>query len=336
MGVKLTGLLPKKELSFDDLKGKRIVIDFSNSIYQFISSIRQPDGTPLMDSQGRITSHLMGIWTRFMNLIRRDIKLIIVLDGKAPLLKVKEQEERAYKKEIAKEKFEQAKDEGDIEAMGKYARQNLRVSKEMINESKELMEAMGLPVIQAPSEADAQMAFIVEKGDAWAAATTDVDPLLHGCPRLVTNLTLSQRRRLPSGKIVNITPELIELKDVLSNLGLNQDQLIALSILVGTDYNEGIERVGPKTALKLVKQHHDFDKLFKEVKADFNWKKIYAIFKSMPIMKNYQLKWNELDVEKVKKILIDKHDFSEERVNSNLRKTEKKIDKAQKGLGEFF
>ncbi|HLD15634.1 MAG TPA: flap endonuclease-1 [Candidatus Nanoarchaeia archaeon] len=336
MGVKLTGLLPKKELSFDDLKNKRIVVDFSNSIYQFISSIRQPDGTPLMDSQGRVTSHLMGIWTRFMNLIRKDVKLIIVLDGKAPILKIKEQEERAFRKEIAKEKFQQAKDEEDIEGMAKYAKQNLRVSKEMINESRELMEAMGLPVIQAPSEADAQMSFIVERGDAWAAATTDVDPLLHGCPRLVTNLTLSQKRRLPSGKVVNITPELIELKEVLSNLGLNQDQLIALSILVGTDYNEGIERVGPKTALKLVKQHHDFETLFKEVKADFNWKQIYAVFKSMPIMKNYQLKWNELDVDKVKKILVDRHDFSEERVDSNLRKTEKKIDKAQKGLGDFF
>ena len=104
MGVKLTGLLPKKELSFDDLRGKRIVVDFSNSIYQFISSIRQPDGTPLMDGEGRVTSHLMGIWTRFMNLIRRDVKLIVVLDGKAPLLKVKEQENRAYRKECYMDK----------------------------------------------------------------------------------------------------------------------------------------------------------------------------------------------------------------------------------------
>ena len=141
-----------------------------------------------------------------------------------------------------------------------------------------LLKAMGIPVIQAPSEADAQMAFMCEKKDVDYVASSDVDCLLYGAPRLLTNLTLSQKRRLPSGATVKITPEVIGLADVLNHLGIDRDKLIALAILVGTDYNKGIKGVGPKTALKLVKQEKNFDKLFKDVNADFNWKKILRYF----------------------------------------------------------
>ena len=134
-------------------------------------------------------------------------------------------------------------------------------------------------------------------------ASSDVDCLLYGAPKLVTNLTLSQRRKLPSGATVKITPEVIELQDVLNHLGIDRDKLIAIAMLVGTDYNKGIRGIGPKTALKLVKQENNFDKLFKEVKAEFNWKKIYAIFKSMPVMKEYQLKWNNVDEDKIRELL---------------------------------
>ncbi len=336
MGVKLSDLVVKREITFEQLSGKKIAVDFSNSAYQFLSSIRQRDGTPLMDNQGNSTSHLMGTWTRFSNLMQLGIQLVIVLDGKAPDLKIKEQEERAHRKRMAQEKFEEAREEEDEERMAKYAKQTSRLTRDMTRESEELMKAMGLPVIRAPSESDAQMAFMCEQEDVYACASSDYDCLLQGAPRLITNLTLSQKRKLPSGIYVKITPELIDLKETLTNLGVKQDQLIAIGILVGTDYNEGINRVGPKTALKLVKQYPSFDELFKEVKADFNWKKIYAIFKSMPIMKNYQLKWHPPDEAKIKEILVEKHDFSPERVQATLDKLRGATKKEQKGLGDFF
>ena len=208
--------------------------------------------------------------------------------------------------------------------MQRYSKQTVRFTKEMAEEAKELIKAMGLPVIQSPSEADAQAAFMCEQKDVWATASSDFDSLVFGSPRMITNLTLSQKRRLPSGATVSTKPDLIILKDVLENLNLKQDQLIALAILVGTDYNPGgIKGIGPKTALKLVKEYNNYDELFKKVKADFNWKKIYAIYKSMPIMKNYQLKWSEVNSEKVKKILVDKYDFSEERVTKTLKSINK-------------
>lgn len=319
MGVKLTELIIKRPISFDDLKNKTIVIDFSNAAYQFLSSIRQQDGTLLMDSHHNVTSHLMGIWTRFSNLISRNIKLVIVLDGKMPKLKSQEQQERESRKVRAEQKLEKAKKAKDIELMQRYSKQTTRLNQQMINESKELMQAMGLPIIQAPAESDAMGAFMCEKGDVYAVASSDYDSLLFGAPRMITNLTLSQRRRLPSGAIIKISPELIDLKENLQNLKISQDQLIVLGILIGTDYNpKGVPRIGPKTALKLVNQYKNFDTLFKEVKADFNWKQIYAIFKSMPIMKNYQIKFSQPNPTKIVKLLVDKHDFSEERVNKTL------------------
>jgi len=336
MGVKLTDLLIKKQISFQDLEGKKIAIDASNMLYQFLSSIRQSDGTPLKDSQGNITSHLVGTFNRLSNLMSKNIRLAVVFDGKMPLLKIKTQEEREYRKQIAEKKLQQAREEEDIEDMHKYSKQTTRLTKDMTEETKELLKAMGIPVVNAPAESDAQISFMAEQGDVWAIASSDRDCLVYGAPRIITNLTLSQRRKLPSGVSVKTTPELIDLKETLAHLKINQDQLLVIAILTGTDYNiNGVKGIGPKTALKLVHQYKDFDVLFKEVKADFNWKEIYAVFKSMPIMKNYQLKWNSVDVEKVKEILVEKHDFSLERVEKILKNiTHRKKD--QSGLQKFF
>ena len=337
MGVKLTNILERKDISFEALKGKIIGIDFSNYAYQFLSSIRQQDGTLLMDSKGNITSHLMGIWTRFSNLINKGIKLVIVLDGEMPLLKKGTTEERIERKEIAKEKFEKAYEEDNLELMSIYAKQTSFLTKDMINESKELMDAMGIPVIQAPCEADAQLAYMSKKGEVWGVATSDVDPLLHGCKRTITNLTLTQRKKLASGGSVKINPELIELEENLKKLGINQEQFIVLAILVGTDYNkDGIKGIGPKKALKLVKEKNDYNKMFQEFGANFNWKEIYDLFENMGVEKKYELKWNKVDAKKIKEILIERHEFNEERVNKVLETLEQgKKSFEQTGLGNW-
>ncbi len=337
MGLHISELVTKKQISFKDLENKKISVDASQMLYQFLSSIRQADGTPLMDKNGNTTSHLQGIITRVTNLMQQNVKLAFVFDGKSPLLKVKEQEEREYRKQIADNKLEKAKEEGDEVSMLRYSKQTVRVKREMIDETKELISALGLPVIQAPSEAEAQCAFMNEREDVDFTGSSDYDSLLYNAPKIVRNLTLSSRRRLPSGVYVTVNPELIELKKVLENLGINEDQLLVLAILVGTDFNDGVPKVGPKTALKLVKQYKNFDELFKEVKADFNWKQVYATFKNMPIIKNYKLKWNNPDIDKIKEILVERHDFNEERINKNLERiiNIKKV-KSNESLNKWF
>ena len=320
MGIKFGDLISRKQISFESLKGKRIAVDFSNTAYQFLSSIRQPDGTPLMDSKGKITSVYVGIMTRFTNLMEKDIHLVAVFDGKPPILKIHEQEERESRKKLAEKKLKEAKKERDDELILRYSKQTSRLTEEIVTGSRELIKALGIPVIDSPSESDAQMGYMSEKGDVWACASSDYDCLIHDCQRLIKNLTLSPRKKLPSGVYVKSVPEMIELQEALKNLGINKNQLLAMAILIGTDYNEGVKGIGPKTAIKLVKQYNNFDELFKEVKAEFDWKQIYAVFKSMPIMKNYQLKWTSPDKEKIMKILIDKHEFNQERVEKNLEK----------------
>lgn len=338
MGVKLGDIVSKKQLAFGDLANKAVAVDYSNSAYQFLSSIRQPDGTPLMDAKGRITSHLVGTWTRFSNLIQQQIKLVIVFDGEMPELKHGTSASRAERKEIAKQQYEEAKSEEDAEGMARYAKQFSHLTREMVEESKQLIAAMGIPAVQAPAEADAQMSYLCKKGDVWATASSDYDSLLHGSPRMVTNLTLSQRRKTSTGAVIKISPELIELDHVLSSLNITLEQLRVIAILSGTDYNPGgIKGIGPKKALKLVKEHKSYDKMFKELGADFNWKEIIRLFEKMDVQKKYELAWKEPDLEAVKRILVDEHDFSEERVDSALNKLQQaKKSREQTGLGKWI
>jgi len=334
MGIQLSSIIPKKEISFDDLFGKKIAVDSSNMLFQFISSIRQRDGNPLMDSNGHVTSHLVGIFSRITNLMSRKIKICFVFDGKPPDIKFKVKQEREYRKQLAEERLEEAEEESEIL---KYSKQSSRLTSDIIEESKELISALGLPYLQAPSEAEAQASYLCKNKDVDFVASSDFDCLIYQAPRLLTNLTLSQRKKLPSGDTVKISPYVIELQDVLKTLSINNEQLLILSILIGTDYNpKGILGIGPKKALKLVKECKDYNKLFSDLNADFDWKEVYNTFKNMPVDKKYKLTWKPIEYDKIIELLVEKHDFNPERVEkvvSSLTKTRKQQD--QKTLGDF-
>ncbi len=329
MGLQISEIVKKKEIELSDLKGKTLAVDAFNVIYQFLSTIRQPDGTPLMDSKGRVTSHLSGLFYRNMNLLHEGIRLIYIFDGKHPVLKGGTQEKRAEAKEIAREKYEAAKTEEDVEKMGKYAKQLTYLDEEKIKESKELLKAMGIAVIQAPGEGEAQASYMAkhERG-IYAVASQDYDSLVFEAPLLIQNMTLAKKRKTVSG-YVEIKPQLIELKEVLKELELNQEQLICLGILSGTDYNPGgVKGIGPKKALKLVKEFKTKEKIFEALEKlekegkytiDFDWKQVYDLVKNPDIDKEYKIEFGKFDEKKVKKILVE-HDFSGERVESQFEK----------------
>ena len=191
MGTKIFQLIESKEIKLDDLKGKKIAIDAHMYLYQFLTSIRQRDGTLLKDSKGQTTSHLVGLFSRTAKLLEKGIKPCYVFDGKAPDLKTKERQRRKDIKIKAKKDYDKAMKDEDIEAMKKYASMTTRLTGEMIQEAKELIQALGLPVIQAPSEGEAQAAYMVKKGDVYALSTNDADALLYGVPRLIKNLSIS-------------------------------------------------------------------------------------------------------------------------------------------------
>ncbi|MDP2749660.1 MAG: flap endonuclease-1 [Nanoarchaeota archaeon] len=328
MGVQITELLEKKEIKLDDLKNKTLAVDASLFLYQFITTIRGRDGSLLTDSKGNVTSHLVGLFSRTTSLMSRDIKLVYVFDGKAPKLKEAERERRKGVKIDAQKKYEAALKKEDLDEMKKYAARTSRLTGEMIDESKKLLSALGVPYVEAPSEGEAQASFMVENHDCYAVASQDADCLMFGAPKLIRNISIAgKKKKINQLNYQTVEPELINLKDVLHHLGINQEQLIALCMLVGTDYNYGgIKGIGPKNALKLVRQHKesDFGKMFKEAKwdenFDFLWRDVFETIKNIPTTKDYKISFKEVDLEKLKRLLIDEHDFSDERINSAVSK----------------
>ena len=319
MGLNIADIVPRTAIAFSELKGKTIVIDAFNVIYQFLSSIRQQDGTPLMDSRKRVTSHLSGLFYRNINLIQEGLKIVYVFDGKPPELKDRTHEIRKEAKDSAREKYEQAKAEEDVEAMGKYAKSLTKLDNEMIEESKELLRALGICVLQAPSEGEAQASYLVRKNNLDAVGSQDYDSLLFGAPRLIQNLTLARKRKTFSGYVF-ISPEVIELDKVLNSLQINLDQLICLGILVGTDYNPGgVKGIGQKKALEHVKKYRNPVDIFRKFPAlDFDWQEIFQLFHK-PDVKDFEIEFPKLDEEKVRKILLE-YEFSLDRINSGLDK----------------
>ena len=346
MGLNIRDILPRKETEISDFRGKLLCVDAFNILYQFLSSVRQPDGMPLMDDQKRITSHLSGIFYRNISLLSEGMKMVYVFDGTPPDLKYKTHDKRKEGRDVAQGRYEKAKDEEDFSGMRRYGSQLLRLNDEMIAESKELLEAMGIAVVQAPGEGEAQAAYLSRvKKEVYAAASQDYDSLLFGAPLLLRNLTLARRRKTYSG-YVEVKPELIELEKVLNSLEINLDQLICLGILVGTDYNpKGIPGIGQKKALQIVKQFKQPVLIFKEVEeqiqgldeADrFDWKEVFELFHK-PDVVDAEFDFKKVDEEKIKEILVKKHDFSEERVDKQLKRLrEIHEERKQKDLGKWF
>jgi len=322
MGLQIGDIVSRKALEFKDLKGKIVAVDAYNALYQFLSSVRQPDGTPLMDSNGNVTSHLSGLFYRNVALLSEGIKLIYVFDGEYHKLKGKTHEIRGEAKMEAKEKYEKAKVEDDIESMGKYAKGFSKLSKDMVEESKELLEAMGIAIVQAPGEGEMQCSQLVKDDQAYAVGSQDYDSLAVGGARLIQNLTLARRRKTKTG-FVYISPEIVEYEKVLNELGIDGDGLISLAILVGTDFNPGgVKGIGPKKALTLVKEKKYPIKIFNELeeqgKLNFDWKEVFEIFKKPNVSKRLKIEFPKLNEEKVKQILVEEHEFSSERIEKGL------------------
>jgi len=341
MGVQLGGLAEKRPIAIDELGGRKVAVDAFNTIYQFLSSIRQRDGTPLMDGKGRATSHLSGIFHRNANLISQGIKLIYVFDGKYPSFKGAEVERRRGRKEEAEEKYREAREKGLLEEARTYAQATSRLTDEMIEESKSLLSLMGIPFVEAPSEGEAQAAKMVIDKQAYAVSSQDFDCLLFGAPILIRNLSVTGRRKLPRrNEYVTVEPEEINLGKTLSALGITREQLIWIGILCGTDFNEGVKGIGPKKALGIVRKQESLKDLLVHVKTKFGHSFLEDVegienFFLNPPVKDVSISFPAPDREGLISFLCDEHDFSRERIEKTadaiVRKAEEKGEQSRMG-----
>jgi len=339
MGVDLGELFRRRRIELKEISGRWIAVDAFNTLYQFLSIIRQQDGTPLMDSSGRVTSHLSGILYRITNLMEAGGKVAFVFDGLPPALKQETLAVRAEVRENAQTKWEEAQAVG--EDGFKYAQAASRLNEAIISDSKRLLQAMGVPVIQAPSEGEAQAAYMAMKRGVDFVGSQDYDALLFGAPQVVRNLTITGKRKLPGKRVyVDVDPELISLQKELDNLGINQMQLVDIGILCGTDYHPGLARVGAKTALKLIREHGSLEKVLQargeQGALSERFLEIREIFMNPEVTDDYQVKMNRPRTDEIISFLCQERDFSVERVKKATDRLEESYDAGQSTLDRWL
>jgi flap endonuclease-1 len=344
MGVNLSDIVTAEQVELEDLAGRTVAIDAYNAIYQFLSVIRQPDGKPLMDQRGRVTSHLAGLLYRNANFMELGIRPVYVFDGTPHRLKARTISERSQRRAKAKREWEEAVEKGDYQKAFSKATQSSRITNEIVESSRILLSHLGIPVVQASEEGEAQAAFMAIRGDVWAASSQDFDSLLFGAPLLVRNLTISGRRRNPGKDQSKEVPvEIIRLEDVLGQLGLTREQLVDLCILMGTDFNEGVMGIGPKKGLKLMQEHRTLEAVMQLLQVDIeHHQEIRDIFLRYEALTDYQLEWRRPDRERVISMLHGEYDFSEARVDGALKRMSPEqakrpmpADKSQRSLDMF-
>ena len=337
MGIKLGPLLETRPIKVEELANQKVAIDGYNILYQFLSSIRQADGNLLTDSEGRVTSHLSGLFFRLSNLVEKGIKPCIIFDGKPPKLKKKLLEERRLRKIKAEIEWEAAISAGDAETARTKAQQTTRLDKEMLVESKRLLDLLGIPWFDAPSEGEAQVAYLIETEKVDYGASQDFDTILFGAKNFVRNLTLSNKRKLPKqNKWVPVTPEIIDVDLSLSNLQITREQLVDVSILMGTDFNPGIDGIGPKKGLKLVREYGTVEKSLEKIGKEIdNLDEIRDLFLN-PSVDDFDPIWKIPNSKALEDFLCNNYRFNRDRVMKTIEiYTSSKSKARQYTLGDF-
>jgi flap endonuclease-1 len=341
MGLDLKGLLTSREkIKLESFTSKVIAVDAYNTIYQFLSIIRGPDGSLLSDSKGRVTSHLSGLFYRNVNFLSLGIKPVYIFDGKPPSLKSAEIEKRRRIKKEATIKYEKAVADRNFEDMRKYAQQTTIMQDGMVDDAKQLLDLFGIPHIQAPSEGEATAAHLTKTDLAYAAASQDYDSVLFGAKRLVRNFTNSGRRKLPNrNTYIDVEPEIIDTAKVLQDLDVTKEQLVDIGILIGTDFNpDGFERIGPKTALKYIKEHGRLENIpqIQEQLEQIDYNQIRKIFLEPKVANVSEIKFGTINYSEIVRYLSYERDFSKDRLESSLGRLQKATQRRSHTLEQWF
>ncbi len=234
------------------LKSKTVAVDASIWLYQFFVQIRH-GSQQLTDENGNVTSHLQGFLQRTVMLLSAGINPIFVFDGESPELKADVLKHRKELKEQAKKDYQEAVEADDEAGADMYSKRSIHITKEQIDEAKQLLIFLGMPVINAPGEAEAQCSELVRSGICYAVLSEDMDVLAFGSPRLIRGLTSADK------------PVEIELVTVLKDLQFTYEMFIDMCILCGCDYCPNIPGIGPKTALSLIKKYGSINNAFASV-----------------------------------------------------------------------
>jgi len=326
-----------KENEIKNYFGRKVAIDASMSLYQFLIAVRS-EGAQLTNADGETTSHLMGTFYRTIRMVENGIKPVYVFDGKPPMMKSGELEKRKEKREEAENALAKAKEEGNMEEVDKQNRRLVKVGTNHVNDVKKLLEFMGIPYVSAPCEAEAQCAELVKSGKVYAVGTEDMDALTFGSTVLLRHLTFSEARKMPIKEF--------HFEKILEGFGLKHEEFIDLCILLGCDYTDKIRGIGPKNAIKLVQEHKTIEEILKHVDTKKNtvpenWQYAEArrLFTEPEVTKGdeIELKWEKPDEEGLVKFMCETNGFQEDRIRNGAKKLLKARQGSTQGrLDSFF
>ena len=317
-----------------------MAVDANNTLYQFLALIRMRDGRPFTDAHGNVTSHLLGLLMRTTRLMGDyAVHPIFVFDGKPPELKMNTLKTRREYRERARKEWETAVVQRNYSTAWSKAVTMNSLTQAMQDDAKKVLGFLGIPVVQAPQEGEAQAAHMAARGDVWAANSRDYDSVLFGSPRLVRYVTISGQEFLPSKGVARpLVPEIIELNALLESLQITREQLVDLAILVGTDFNEGIKGVGPKTALKLLRTHGNLENLPPEYKSQLPSaaEQIRQIFLKPDVADKYELRFKGMDKDGLRRFLCTDRSFSPDRVELAIKRMEGFYTREKSGLDSWM
>lgn len=333
--------------------GRKVAIDASMWIYQFLAAIREGhQWMNLTNSSGESTSHINGMLSRTTRLLESGIKPVFVFDGTPPDIKREELAKRDERREKAIAELEKAQELGDEELIKKQSIRTIHVTKKQIDDVKKLLGFLGMPCIDAPSEAEAQCAELCKDDLVYGVVTEDADSLTFGTPIQIKQLNFSESM---SNKVNGKSPakqkngmQIIKLPLILSELDITMDQFIDLCILSGCDYCGTIRGIGTCTAYKLIKKHQNIEGILQNidqaknpVPENFEYAKVREFFKNPIVSKKDQIqdliKWSNPKYEELSEWLIKEQNFNETRVASYCERIKKSKGKtSQTSLDGFF
>eukprot|EP00758_Cryptobia_borreli_P016698 Tbor_TRINITY_DN6128_c1_g7::TRINITY_DN6128_c1_g7_i1::g.22710::m.22710/K04799/FEN1, RAD2; flap endonuclease-1 len=330
-----------KERDIKHFFGRKIAIDASMSIYQFIIAMKgfeDGQGVELKNGNGEVTSHINGLFARTIRMVEEGLLPLYVFDGKPPDMKRSLLDDRRAKADEAAKAIDAAKEAGDDELMGKLSKRTVRVSREQIEDCKKLISLMGIPVIQAPGEAEAQCARLVADDAAWAVGTEDMDALTFGTKILLRHLNYSESK----GRSISE----ITLSKVYEQSGLTREMFIDLCILLGCDYCDKIGNIGPVKAWDGIIKHKSIEEFVKtldqdkyRVPKDWNFAEARGLFLNPDVLpaSMFDLKFKEPDSEGLHKFLVEEKLFNPQRVSKGIDRLSAALKKKQQGrIDSFF
>ncbi|KAK4339800.1 hypothetical protein RND71_041262 [Anisodus tanguticus] len=354
-----------KEQKFESYFGRKIAIDASMSIYQFLIVVGRSGTEMLTNEAGETTSHLVGMFSRTIRLLEAGIKPVYVFDGKPPDLKKQELAKRYSRREDATDDLAKATEAGNKEDIEKFSKRTVKVTPQHNDDCKKLLRLMGVPAVEAPSEAEAQCAALCKAEKAYfplpshalgiiidkyqmrkssytcqvyAVASEDMDSLTFGAPKFLRHLMDPSSKKIPVMEF--------DISKVLEELELDMDQFIDLCILCGCDYCDSIRGIGPQTALKLVRQHGSMESILENINKEryqipdeWPYKEARRLFKEPLVVtddEQAELKWAAPDEEGLINFLVKENGFNIDRVTKAIEKIKTAKNKSSQGRLESF